>query len=150
MTKKKLITINIYAGYYRIAQQRCMKLAQLVDECCRIELRAAQTQTSRNGKRPYYALQGCTRRMGHEVKRTTLRIPQEVWEYCELNTIKKSVFLNTALKNWAIKGATLGKKGYEPICNHCYYCKDMQQCELTHESIASVRDGCANYTEVRL
>lgn len=97
MNKKKPMTLNVYKDYTDRAQKRGMRFAAMLDKCLRKELRTAQL--SAFGR--YYSQQGSTARYGLPVKRTSVRIPIEVWEYCEMHGIKKAAFINAALRHWS-------------------------------------------------
>lgn len=97
MIKKKPMTLNVYQDYIDRAHKRGMRFAAMLDDCLRKELRTAQRSAyGRN-----YSLQGSTARYGLPVKRTSVRIPIEVWEYCEMHGIKKAAFINAALRHWS-------------------------------------------------
>lgn len=97
MNKKKPMTLNVYQDYIDRAQKRGMRFAAMLDDCLRKELRTAQ----RDAHRRYYSRQGSTARYGERVRRTSVRIPIEVWEYCEMHGIKKAAFINAALRHWS-------------------------------------------------
>lgn len=145
MIKKKPMTLNVYTMYIDRAQKRGMKFATMLDQCLTKELRIAQ----RDAHRRYYSRQGSTARYGERVRRTSVRIPIEVWEYCEMKGITKAVFIDEALRHWSKEEAIKGPRGHHPCCLHCIHYYDWAdgKCDLQAGEKRDMTDLCLEYEE---
>ena len=98
--KKIQTTIAIHETFLELAQYNPYKtLAEIIDEAS-LQLLVKLQKNDNKACELYRSLQWQKQagKSNEGYTRQCVRIPRQVWEYCEMGSIKKSVYINKALQ----------------------------------------------------
>lgn len=103
--KKTQTTIAINETYIDLANYHNKTLAEIIDKAS-LYLLAELQKNDKNACELYESMlrQKQAGKSNWGFSRHSVRIPRQVWEYCEMGTIKKSVFIDKALQRYFAYG----------------------------------------------